>query len=147
MSKIDYSDVDTLTWRVDQRLTSRKSLIELRSRFKKLNKTAEVEAITEALNRTEQPAYGIMRQNERLIDKLEVMDASQALELKAAVNMYTEKNRTTHANLQVSVVLAYQGMFEARGVPMDYDETMSFILLNAAEQFERLTGDLPILIE
>ena len=57
MSKIDYSDVDTLIWRVDQRLTSRKSLIELRSRFKKLNKTAEVEAITEALNRTEQPAY------------------------------------------------------------------------------------------
>ena len=61
--------------------------------------------------------------------------------------MYTEKNRTTHANLQVSVVLAYQGMFEARGVPMDYDETMSFILLNAAEQFERLTGDLPILVD
>ncbi|WP_314419033.1 hypothetical protein [Pseudescherichia vulneris] len=147
MSKINYSDVETLIDRIDQRLTTRRSLVELRSRFKKQGKTAEVDAITEALRRTDQPAYGIMRQNERLQDKLEVMDPTKALELKAAVNMYTEKNRTTHANLQVSVALAYQGMFESRGVSMDYEETMSLILLNAAEQFERLTGSLPVLID
>ncbi|MDF9114496.1 hypothetical protein OU670_23390, partial [Escherichia coli] len=49
-------------------------------------------------------------------------------------------------DLQASIVLAFQSLFEAKGVPMEYDEVMAYIMLNAADQFERITGELPVIV-
>jgi hypothetical protein len=48
--------------------------------------------------------------------------------------------------MQASIVLAFQSLFEAKGVPMEYDEVMAFIMLQAADQFERITGELPVIV-
>ncbi|WP_349886176.1 hypothetical protein [Pantoea ananatis] len=138
-----YLDVEKMVERVDQRDLTRKTLTETRSRMKAAGRRKEVEAITQALELTKSSASGVMRQSQRLAANItEKMDAEKALELKAAVTLFASKS----TDLQASIVLAFQSFFEAKGVPMEYDEVMAYILLNAADQFERMTGELPVIV-
>ncbi|MGK8894638.1 hypothetical protein [Citrobacter koseri] len=135
-----YLNVEKMVERVDQRDLTRKTLIETRSRMKAAGRTEEVEAITQALELTKTKASGLLRQSQRLAANTTAIDGEKALELKAAVNLHGG------IDVQTSVVLAYQSLFEAKGVPMEYDEVMSFIMLSAADQFERMTGELPVVV-
>ncbi|CAM6299421.1 Phage protein [Citrobacter sedlakii] len=137
-----YLNVEKMVERVDHRDLSRKTLIETRSRMKAAGRMAEVEAITEALELTKSSASGVLRQSQRLTSKVTEMSAEKALEVKAAVSLFASKT----VDMQTSIVLAYQSLFEARGVPMEYDEVMAYILLNAAAQFEQTTGELPVIV-
>ncbi|EKY3262103.1 hypothetical protein R2297_002292 [Cronobacter sakazakii] len=137
-----YLDVEKLVERVDQRDLTRKTLTETRSRMKAAGRMEEVEAITQALELTKSKASGVMRQSQRIAAKVTEMDAEKALEVKAAVSLFASKS----TDLQASIVLAFQSLFEAKGVPMEYDEVMAFIMLQAADQFERVTGELPVIV-
>lgn len=137
-----YLDVEKMVERVDQRDLTRKTLTETRSRMKAAGRMREVEAITQALELTKSSASGVMRQSQRLTGTITEMDAEKALELKATVALFASKS----TDLQASIVLAFQSLFEAKGVPMEYDEVMAYIMLNAADQFERITGELPVIV-
>lgn len=137
-----YLDVEKMVDRVDHGDTRRQTLTEARSRFKAQGRMEEVEAITQALELTKSKASGVLRQSQRIATKITEMDAEKALELKAAVALFASKS----TDLQASIVLAFQSLFEAKGVPMEYDEVMAYIMLNAADQFERITGELPVLV-
>ncbi|WP_448886836.1 hypothetical protein [Enterobacter hormaechei] len=128
--------------RIDQRDITRRTLEQYRSRFKAQGRMKEVEAITQALGMTSNRASAVLRQSQRLAGKITEMDAEKALELKAAVALFACKS----TDLQASVVLAFRSLFEAKGVPMEYDEVMAFIMLQAADQFERITGELPVIV-
>ena len=137
-----YLDVEKMVERVDQRDLTRKTLTETRSRMKAAGRMGEVEAITQALELTKSSASGVMRQSQRIAAKVTEMDAEKALEVKAAVSLFASKS----TDMQASIVLAFQSLFEAKGVPMEYDEVMAFIMLQAADQFERITGELPVIV-
>ena len=137
-----YLDVEKLVERVDQRDLTRKTLTETRSRMKAAGRMGEVEAITQALELTKSKASGVMRQSQRIAAKVTEMDAEKALEVKAAVSLFASKS----TDMQASIVLAFQSLFEAKGVPMEYDEVMAFIMLQAADKFERITGELPVIV-
>lgn len=137
-----YTDVNDMVNRIDQRDITRRTLEQYRSRFKAQGRTQEVEAITQALRMTSNSASAVLRQSQRLAGKITEMDAEKALELKATVALFASKS----TDLQASLILAFQSLFSAKGVPMDYDEVMAFILLNAADQFERITGELPVIV-
>lgn len=137
-----YLDVEKMVERVDQRDLTRKTLTETRSRMKAAGRMKEVEAITQALELTKSSASGVMRQSQRLATNITSMDAEKALEMKAAVALFASNS----TDLQASVVLAFQSLFEAKGVPMEYDEVMAYILLNAAGQFESMSGELPVIV-
>lgn len=137
-----YLDVGKMVERIDQRDLSRSTLYAQRSRFRSAGLTAEAEAIGKALEMTSNRASALLRQSQRLAGKITEMDAEKALELKAAVALFASQS----TDLQASIVLAFQSLFEAKGVPMEYDEVMAFILLNAADQFERMTGELPVIV-
>ncbi|WP_085036099.1 hypothetical protein [Cronobacter sakazakii] len=137
-----YLNVEKMVERVDHRDLSRKTLIETRSRMKAAGRMREVEAITQALELTKSSASGVMRQSQRLTGKITEMDAEKALELKATVALFASRS----TDLQASIVLAFQSLFKAKGVPMEYDEVMAYIMLNAADQFERITGELPVIV-
>lgn len=137
-----YLDVEKMVERVDQRDLTRKTLTETRSRMKTAGRMKEVEAITQALELTKSSASGVMRQSQRLVTNITAMDAEKALEMKAAVALFASNS----TDLQASVVLAFQSLFEAKGVPMEYDEVMAYILLNAAGQFESMSGELPVIV-
>ncbi|ELY4668756.1 hypothetical protein SM019_003451 [Cronobacter sakazakii] len=137
-----YLDVEKMVERIDQRDLRRSTLQAQRSRFKAAGRTAEAEAIGKALEMTKSSASGVMRQSQRIAAKVTEMDAEKALEMKAAVALFASKS----TDLQASIVLAFQSLFEAKGVPMEYDEVMAYIMLNAADQFERITGELPVIV-
>lgn len=137
-----YTDVNDMVNRIDQRDITRRTLEQYRSRFKAQGRMEEVEAITQALKMTSGRSSGVLRQSQRLAGKITEMDAEKALKLKAAVALFASQS----TDLQASIVLAFQSLFEAKGVPMEYDEVMAFLLLNAADQFERMTGELPIIV-
>ncbi|MBJ9353673.1 hypothetical protein GHT41_08355 [Citrobacter koseri] len=137
-----YTDVNDMVNRIDQRDITRRTLEQYRSRFKAQGRTQEVEAITQALRMTSNSASAVLRQSQRLAGKITEMDAEKALELKATVALFASKS----TDLQASLILAFQSLFSAKGVPMDYDEVMAFILLNAADQFERITGSSPVIV-
>ncbi|HFQ3053769.1 TPA: hypothetical protein ACHQLR_000811 [Enterobacter hormaechei] len=137
-----YTDVNDMVNRIDQRDITRRTLEQYRSRFKAQGRMKEVEAITQALEFTKSSASGVMRQSQRIAAKVTEMDAEKALEVKAAVALFASKS----TDLQASIVLAFQSLFEAKGVPMEYDEVMAYIMLNAADQFERITGELPVIV-
>ena len=137
-----YLDVEKMIDRVDQRDLTRKTLTETRSRMKAAGRMGEVEAITQALELTKSKVSGVMRQSQRIAAKVTEMDAEKALEVKAAVSLFASKS----TDMQASIVLAFQSLFEAKGVPMEYDEVMAFIMLQAADQFERITGELPVIV-
>ncbi|MBJ3591132.1 hypothetical protein JGC56_08230 [Salmonella enterica subsp. enterica serovar Saintpaul] len=137
-----YLDVEKMVKRVDQRDLTRKTLTETRSRMKAAGRMGEVEAITQALELTKSKASGVMRQSQRIAAKVTEMDAEKAFEVKAAVSLFASKS----TDMQASIVLAFQSLFEAKGVPMEYDEVMAFIMLQAADQFERITGELPVIV-
>lgn len=137
-----YLDVGKMVERIDQRDLSRSTLYAQRSRFRSAGRTAEAEAIGKALEMTSNRASAVLRQSQRLAGKFTEMDAEKALELKAAVALFASQS----TDLQASIMLAFQSLFEAKGVPMEYDEVMAFILLNAADQFERMTGELPVIV-
>lgn len=137
-----YLDVEKMVERVDQRDLTRKTLTETRSRMKAAGRMRQVEAITQALELTKTSASGVMRQSQRLAANITEMDAEKALEMKAAVALFASKS----TDLQASIVLAFQSLFEAKGVSLSFNEVMAFILLNAADQFERITGELPVIV-
>ena len=137
-----YTDVNDMVNRIDQRDITRRTLEQYRSRFKAQGRMKEVEAITQALGMTSNRASAVLRQSQRLAGKITEMDAEKALELKAAVALFACKS----TDLQASVVLAFRSLFEAKVVPMEYDEVMAFIMLQAADQFERITGELPVIV-
>ncbi|EGI4586361.1 TPA: hypothetical protein PBP72_004131 [Escherichia coli] len=137
-----YLDVEKMVERVDQRDLTRKTLTETRSRMKAAGRMREVEAITQALELTKSSASGVMRQSQRIAAKVTEMDTEKALEMKATVALFASKP----TDLQASIVLAFQSLFEAKGVPMEYDEVMAYIMLNAADHFERITGELPVIV-
>ncbi|MDV0918544.1 hypothetical protein RZP16_10300 [Escherichia coli] len=137
-----YTDVNDMVNRIDQRDITRRTLEQYRSRFKAQGRMKEVEAITQALGMTSNRASAVLRQSQRLAGKITEMDAEKALELKAAVALFACKS----TDLQASVVLAFRSLFEAKCVPMEYDEVMAFIMLQAADQFERITGELPVIV-
>lgn len=137
-----YTDVNDMVNRIDQRDITRRTLEQYRSRFKAQGRMKEVEAITQALGMTSNRASAVLRQSQRLAGKITEMGAEKALELKAAVALFACKS----TDLQASVVLAFRSLFEAKGVPMEYDEVMAFIMLQAADQFERITGELPVIV-
>ena len=137
-----YTDVNDMVNRIDQRDITRRTLEQYRSRFKAQGRMKEVEEITQALGMTSNRASAVLRQSQRLAGKITEMDAEKALELKAAVALFACKS----TDLQASVVLAFRSLFEAKGVPMEYDEVMAFIMLQAADQFERITGELPVIV-
>ncbi|WP_213792089.1 hypothetical protein [Klebsiella aerogenes] len=137
-----YTDVNDMVNRIDQRDITRRTLEQYRSRFKAQGRMKEVEAITQALGMTSNRASAVLRQSQRLAGIITEMDAEKALELKAAVALFACKS----TDLQASVVLAFRSLFEAKGVPMEYDEVMAFIMLQAADQFERITGELPVIV-
>ncbi|EEY4020050.1 hypothetical protein DFY22_05670 [Escherichia coli] len=137
-----YLDVEKMVERIDQRDLSRSTLQGQRSRFKAAGRTAEAEAIGKALEMTRSSASGVLRQSQRLAGKITEMDAEKAIELKATVSLFASKS----TDMQASIVLAFQSLFEAKGVPMEYDEVMAFIMLQAADQFERITGELPVIV-
>ncbi|MBN3123217.1 hypothetical protein [Pectobacterium brasiliense] len=137
-----YLDVEKMVDRVDQRDLTRKTLTETRSRMKAAGRMREVEAITEALELTKSSASGVMRQSQRLTANMDAMDAEKALALKATCAVFASQS----TDLQTSIVLAFQSLFEAKGVPMSYDEVIAYIMLHAADQFERITGELPVIV-
>ena len=137
-----YLNVEKMVERIDQRDLTRKTLTETRSRMKAAGRLAEVEAITQALELTNTKASGLLRQSQRLAAKATEMDAEKALEVKAAVSLFASKS----TDMQASIILAFQSLFESKGVPMEYDEVMAFIMLQAADQFERITGELPVIV-
>ncbi|HCM9211829.1 TPA: hypothetical protein N5L24_001997 [Enterobacter roggenkampii] len=137
-----YLDVERMVDRIDQRDLSRSTLQAQRSRFKAAGRMEEAEAIGKALELTKSKASGVLRQSQRLAGKITEMDAEKALEVKAAVSLFASKS----TDMQASIVLAFQSLFEAKGVPMEYDEVMAFIMLQAADQFERITGELPVIV-
>ncbi len=136
-----YLDVEKMVERIDQRDLSRSTLQGQRSRFKAAGRTAEAEAIGKALEMT-RSASSVLRQSQRLAGKITEMDAEKAIELKATVSLFASKS----TDMQASIVLAFQSLFEAKGVTMEYDEVMAFIMLQAADQFERITGELPVIV-
>lgn len=137
-----YLDVEKLVERVDQRDLTRKTLTETRSRMKAAGRMREVEAITQALELTKSSASGVMRQSQRLTGKITEMDAEKALELKATVALFASKS----TDLQASVVLAFQSLFQAKGVPMEYEEVSAYLSLYAMDHFEKITGELPVIV-
>ncbi|OHY66529.1 hypothetical protein BB778_02070 [Pluralibacter gergoviae] len=137
-----YLDVEKMVERVDQRDLTRKTLTETRSRMKAAGRMREVEAITQALEMTKSSASGVMRQSQRLAANFDGMDSEKALELKATVAAYASQS----TDLQASVVLAFQSLFQAKGVPMEYDEVCVYLTLNAMDHFEKITGELPVIV-
>ena len=121
-----YLDVEKMVERVDQRDLTRKTLTETRSRMKAAGRMGEVEAITQALELTKSKVSGVMRQSQRIAAKVTEMDAEKALEVKAAVSLFASKS----TDMQASIVLAFQSLFEAKGVPMEYDEVMALSLIH-----------------
>lgn len=137
-----YIDVNDLVHRVDQRDISRRTLEQYRSRFKAQGRMEEVEAITQALKMTSNSASAVLRQSKRLAANFDGMDSEKALELKATVAAYASQS----TDLQASVVLAFQSLFEAKGVPVDYDECMTYLMLFSMDHFEKITGELPVIV-
>lgn len=137
-----YTDVNDMVNRIDQRDITRRTLEQYRSRFKAQGRTEEVEAITQALKLTSNSASAVLRQSKRLAANFDGMDAEKALALKATVAAYASQS----TDLQASVVLAFQSLFEAKGVPVDYDECMTYLMLFSMDHFEKITGELPIVV-
>lgn len=137
-----YLDVEKMVDRVDQRDLTRKTLTETRSRMKAAGRMREVEAITQALELTKSSASGVMRQSQRLAGKITEMDAEKALELKATVALFASRS----TDLQASIVLAFQSLFHAKGVPMEYEEVSAYLSLYAMDHFEKITGELPVIV-
>lgn len=137
-----YTDVNDMVNRIDQRDITRRTLEQYRSRFKAQGRTQEVEAITQALKMTSNSASGVLRQSQRLAANFDGMDSEKALELKATVAAYASHS----TDLQASVVLAFQSLFEAKGVPMEYDECMTYLMLFSMDHFEKITGELPVIV-
>lgn len=138
-----YSDVDVLISRIDNREVSRKTLEQQKSRFKAQGRHEEVAVITEALERTKNPALGIARQGIRLSETIKQIDADDALAMKIAVCQFARNG----AALQASLVMAYQNLFSAKGCPMSHDEVMAYLMLEAAGRFEEMAGELPIIVD
>ncbi|KJP08268.1 hypothetical protein [Enterobacter hormaechei] len=137
-----YLDVEKMVERVDRGDLSRSTLYAQRSRFRTAGRTAEAEAISKALEMTNPHASGVLRQSQRLATKMKEMDAEKALELKATVALFASKS----ADLQASVMLAFQSLFEAKGVPMELDEVLAYLMLKASADFEDMTGEPPIIV-
>ncbi|EEX2516501.1 hypothetical protein EMO33_14685 [Escherichia coli] len=141
-TQTSYTDVNDMVNRIDQRDITRRTLEQYRSRFKAQGRTEEVEAITQALKLTSNSASAFLRQSKRLAANFDGMDAEKALALKATVAAYASQS----TDLQASVVLAFQSLFEAKGVPVDYDECMTYLMLFSMDHFEKITGELPIVV-
>lgn len=137
-----YLDVEKMVDRIDQRDLSRSTLQAQRSRFKSAGRLAEAEAIKKALEMTSNSASAVLRQSKRLAANFDGMDAEKALALKATVAAYASQS----TDLQASVVLAFQSLFEAKGVPVDYDECMTYLMLFSMDHFEKITGELPVIV-
>lgn len=137
-----YLDVEKMVDRVDHGDTRRQTLTEARSRFKAQGRMEEVEAITQALELTKSKASGVLRQSQRIATKITEIDAEKALELKATVALFASKS----TDLQASIVLAFQSLFEAKGVTLDHDEVMALLMLKASADFEDMTGEPPIIV-
>ncbi|EPB8923511.1 hypothetical protein ACRTTR_002924 [Escherichia coli] len=137
-----YTDVNDMVNRIDQRDITRRTLEQYRSRFKAQGRTEEVEAITQALKMTSNSASAVLRQSKRLAANFDGMDAEKALALKATVAAYASQS----TDLQASVVIAFQSLFEAKGVPVEFDEVMTYLMLFSMDHFEKITGELPIIV-
>ncbi|AMG91791.1 hypothetical protein D0W66_04965 [Escherichia coli] len=137
-----YTDVNDMVNRIDQRDITRRTLEQYRSRFKAQGRTEEVEAITQALKLTSNSASAVLRQSKRLAANFDGMDAEKALALKATVAAYASQS----TDLQASVVIAFQSLFEAKGVPVEFDEVMTYLMLFSMDHFEKITGELPIIV-
>ncbi|MDM3066117.1 hypothetical protein [Citrobacter sp. CK180] len=137
-----YLDVDRMVRNVDHGDVTRETLFQQRSRYKKQGKKAEVVAITRALELTKCAASGVLRQAQRLAVNFDGMDAEKALELKATVAAYALKS----TDLQASVVLAFQSLFHAKGIELSFDECMTYLMLFSMDHFEKITGELPVIV-
>lgn len=136
-----YSDVDVLVTRIDEGTVTRRNLANTRSRLKREGKTQQVNAISEALRITKNPAGAATRRAARLDLAAPKLDFDSALELKASLMKYAGDN-----DFHASVVVAHQSMFDAMGLTISYDEAMAYILLNASNTFEQMTGELPVIV-
>ncbi|HID7828274.1 TPA: hypothetical protein ACXICQ_002791 [Enterobacter hormaechei] len=137
-----YLDVEKMVDRIDRHDLSRSTLQAQRSRFKSAGRLEEAEAIKKALEMTSNSASAVLRQSKRLAANFDGMDAEKALALKATVAAYASQS----TDLQASVVLAFQSLFEAKGVPVDYDECMTYLMLFSMDHFEKITGELPVIV-
>lgn len=138
-----YSNVDEMVYRVDHQLISRASLASQRCRFRKEGRGEEVKAITEALTATSKKESSVLRQASRLAAKASLMSPESAGELKESLAPFAGVN----SPLQVSVFLAWQTWLESTtGQTFTYDEVMAYILLNSAQAFADITGELPVLV-
>lgn len=137
-----YLDVEKMVDRIDRHDLSRSTLQAQRSRFKSAGRLEEAEAIKKALEMTSNSASAVLRQSKRLAANFDGMDAEKALALKATVAAYASQS----TDLQASVVLAFQSLFQAKGVPMEYEEVSAYLSLYAMDHFEKITGELPIIV-
>ncbi|EML2807413.1 hypothetical protein PVM11_07420 [Enterobacter roggenkampii] len=137
-----YLNVEKMVSRIDNHDLSRSTLQAQRSRFKSAGRLEEAEAIKKALEMTSNSASAVLRQSKRLAANFDGMDVEKALALKATVAAYAPKS----TGLQASVILAFQSLFEAKGVPMEYDECMTYLMLFSMDHFEKITGELPVIV-
>ncbi|ELY2512052.1 MULTISPECIES: hypothetical protein [Enterobacteriaceae] len=137
-----YLDVEKMVDRIDRHDLSRSTLQAQRSRFKSAGRLEEAEAIKKALEMTSNSASAVLRQSKRLAANFDGMDAEKALALKATVAAYASQS----TDLQASVVLAFQSLFHAKGVPMEYEEVSAYLSLYAMDHFEKITGELPVIV-
>ncbi|HHV7345103.1 TPA: hypothetical protein ACUNBP_001663 [Enterobacter ludwigii] len=137
-----YLNVEKMVSRIDNHDLSRSTLQAQRSRFKSAGRLEEAEAIKKALEMTSNSASAVLRQSKRLAANFDGMDVEKALALKATVAAYAPQS----TDLQASVILAFQSLFEAKGVPMEYDECMTYLMLFSMDHFEKITGELPVIV-
>lgn len=132
-----FDDVEDIAQRLASGRTSRKSLIQQASRFRKNGRHDLAnnikEALALALELDQYPQF--TAQALRLQERASQMTAEEKLQLRVTLDFHGSRDILT------DVLVAWQSLFSARGMEISTQDVFTMMALNSAAEFEELTGE------
>ncbi|EOD4813965.1 MULTISPECIES: hypothetical protein [Serratia] len=130
-----FDNVDDIAQRLASGRTSRKSLTQQASRFRKNGRHDLANNIKEAMSREVDQYPQFTAQALRLQDRAAQMTADEKMQLRVALDFHGSRDILT------DVLVAWQSFFSARGMEISTSDVLTIMALESAADFERVTGE------
>lgn len=130
-----FDDVEDIAQRLASGHTSRKSLIQQASRFRKNGRHDLANNIKEALALELDQYPQFTAQALRLQERASHLRADEKMQLRVALDFHGGRDILT------DVLVAWQSFFNARGMEISTSDVLTMMALESAAEFERVTGE------
>ncbi|EOD4813131.1 hypothetical protein ACUNI3_19210 [Serratia sp. IR-2025] len=130
-----FDNVDDIAQRLASGRTTRKSLTQQASRFRKNGRHDLANNIKEAMSREVDQYPQFTAQALRLQDRAAPMTADEKMQLRVTLDFHGSRDILT------DVLVAWQSFFSARGMEISTSDVFTMMALESAAEFERVTGE------